>query len=88
MVNAHEKIRPFLRETPFPSYRTSVGISFYQRNHTPYIDGSVAYVSQVNGKIYYRAKNPDNPYVYKQIKNEPYEEALKIVQSRAAKNAL
>jgi hypothetical protein len=86
MINAHEKIKPFLRETPFPSYRTRVGISFYQRNNTPYIDGSIAYVSQVNGRIYYRAENPDNPYVYKQIKNEPYEEALKIVQSNAAKN--
>ncbi len=28
IINAHEKIKPFLRETPFPSSRTSVGISF------------------------------------------------------------
>jgi hypothetical protein len=86
MINAHEKIKPFLRETPFPSSRVKVGISFYQRNNTPYIDGSVAYVSQVNSRIYYRAENPDNRYVYKQIKNESYEEALKIVQSNSAKN--
>ncbi len=86
MINAHEKIKPFLRETPFPPYRTNVGISFYQQNYTPYIDGSVAYVSQINGRIYYRAENPDNPYVFKKIKNEPYEEARRIVQSNAAKN--
>lgn len=85
MINAHEKIKPFLRETPFPSSRICVGISFSKPNNTPYTDGSVAYVSQINNKIYYRAENPNNPNVYKQIKNEPYEEALKIVQSNAIK---
>lgn len=64
MINAHEKIRPFLKEPPFPYYRTKVGISFYKRNNIPYLDGSVAYVSHVNSKIYYRAENPDNPDVY------------------------
>ncbi len=86
MINVHEKIKPFLRETPFPSHRTRVGISFYPRNNTPYTDSGVAYVSQVNGRIYYRAENPDNPYVCKDIKDEPYEEARRIVQSNAAKN--
>jgi hypothetical protein len=86
MINAHEKIKRFLRETPFPYSRTNVGISFSKRNNTPYTDGSVAYVSQVNSRIYYRAENPDNPNVYKQIRNEPYEEALKIVQSNTVKN--
>lgn len=79
-VNAHQKIKPFLRENPFPFYRTRVGISFYKKNHNPYMDGSVAYVSLVNNRIYYSAENPLNPYVYKDIKDEPYEEALKIVQ--------
>jgi hypothetical protein len=87
IINAHQKIKPFLRETPFPSSRTAVGISFYRRNNTRYIDGSVAYVSQVNSKIHYRAENPNNPNVYKQIRNEPYEEALKIVLSNAIKNS-
>ena len=86
MINAHEKIRPFLKENPFPYYRTKVGISFYKRNNSPYLDGSVAYVSQVNSKIYYRAENPDNPDIYNQIKDEPYEEALKIVQNNSEKN--
>ena len=86
-INAHEKIKPFLRESPFPSRRTRVGISFDKRNNTPYLDGSVAYVSQVNSRIYYRAENPDNPDVYKQIKDEPYEEARKIVQANSDQNA-
>ena len=84
IINAHEKIRPFLRETPFPSYRAKVGISFYQRNNAPYMDGSVAYVSQIKGRIYYSAKDLGNP-VLKDLKDEPYEEALKIVQSDASK---
>jgi hypothetical protein len=85
MINAHEKIRPFLRETPFPSYRASVELSFYQRNNAPYMDGSVAFVFPAKGRIYYRAEDPGNPYIYKGLKDEPYEEALKIVQSDASK---
>jgi len=80
MINAHEKIKPFLRESPFPFYRTRVGISFYKKNNSPYVDGSVAYVSLVNSRIYYSAEDPSNPYVYKEIKDEPYEEARRIVQ--------
>jgi hypothetical protein len=87
MINAHEKIRPFLRETPFPSSRTHVGISFYKRDNTPYMDGSVAYVSHVNSKIFYAAENPDNPFIFKDLKDEPYEEALKIVQEADKKDS-
>lgn len=83
-INAHEKIRPFLREFPFPSGRTEVGISFFKRNNIPYIDGSVAYVSHIRSKIHYRAEDPDNPHLFKPITSEPYEEALKIVQENAA----
>ncbi len=85
-INAHEKIRPFLREKPFPANRTSVAIAFYNRNNKRYTDGSVSYVSQINSRIYYRAEDPANPYVYKHIKDEPYEEARKIVEKNAAKN--
>ncbi len=78
-INAHEKIRPFLREYPFPPKRTCVGISFYKPNNSSYMDGSVSYVSQVNSRIYYRAENPQNRYVYKDLKDEPYQEARTVV---------
>jgi hypothetical protein len=90
IINAHEKIRPFLREYPFPSNRASVSIEFItpkkqKRVFTLSTKSDVTYVLQAKNRIYYQAKNPDNPYVFKDLKNEPYEEALKIVQSNAAK---
>jgi hypothetical protein len=86
IINAHEKIRPFLREFPSPVSRTGVSISFYKKNNHPYMDGSVAYCSQIDGRIYYRAEDPNNPDIYKEIKDEPYEEALRIIQENATKN--
>jgi len=48
----------------------------------------VSHVFQARNKIFYQAENPDNPYVPKPIKDEPYEEALRIVQDNMAKNDL
>jgi hypothetical protein len=90
VINAHEKIKPFLRESPFPSSRAHVTISFRdpRKKRTPSVDDDVELVFQARNRIFYQAKNPDNPYLGKDIKNEPYEEALKIVQDNAAKNGL
>jgi hypothetical protein len=85
LINTHEKIKPFLRESPFPPMRARVGISFSKQNNKPYTDGSVAYVSQVNNRIYYHAEDPKNPYIFIDLKDEPYEEARKIVQKNALK---
>lgn len=83
IINAHEKIRPFLREYPFPSSRSRVSISFRdpKKKKNSFSDNDVAYVLQAKKRIYYLADNPDNPYVRKDIKDEPYEEALKIVKA-------
>ena len=82
MINKHEKIRPFLREYPFPSSRTTVAISFHKKNNSRYTDGSVSYVSQVRNNLYYCAEDPNNRYRFIDLKEEPYEEALKIVQPK------
>jgi len=86
MINAHEKIKPFLRESPFPASRTCVGISFCKKNNKPYIDGSVAHVTHINSRIYYCAEDPDNQYVYKDINNELYEDARKTVSKDILKS--
>lgn len=83
IINAHEKIRPFLREYPFPSSRACVSISFEKPSKTSPLSiksQNVKYVFQARSRIFYQAENPLNQYVYKDIKDEPYEEALKIVQ--------
>jgi hypothetical protein len=91
IINAHEKIRPFLRENPFPSSRARVSIRFItpkKQKKSPPSDDDVEFVFQARGRIFYQAENFDNPYLGKDIKDEPYEEALKIVQSNAAKKTL
>lgn len=88
IINAHEEIRPFLREYPFPPGRANVSIAFRnpKKKKTSSVDDDVILVFQARNRIFYRAKNPDNPYVHKRITDEPYEEALKIVQENVAKN--
>jgi hypothetical protein len=88
IVNAHKKIRPFLREYPFPPSRASISISFRdpKKVKTSSISNDVLFVFQTRNRIFYRAKNPDNLYVPKPIGDEPYEEARKIVRNNAAKN--
>jgi hypothetical protein len=84
IINAHEKIRPFLREYPFPSARARVSISFREpkkKKKAPPTNNDVEFVCHAKNRLYYLGHNPDNPYVGKDIKDEPYEEALKIVQS-------
>jgi len=88
IINTHEKIRPFLREYPFPPSRVDVAISFKnpkRKKKVPMADDEVAFVFQAKNKIFYRAKNPSSPYVFKAISDEPYEEAREIVYKNALK---
>jgi hypothetical protein len=88
IINAHEKIRPFLREVPFPPGRACISIFFdgsKKKKKPSAPDNDVEFVCHAKNRLYYQAHNPANPYVGKDIKNEPYEEALKIVQSNALK---
>jgi hypothetical protein len=48
-VNAHEKIRPFLKEYPFSWFGADIAISFYKpRGSSHYLDESVALVCSAN----------------------------------------
>jgi hypothetical protein len=89
IINAHEKIRPSLREYPFPASRARVSVSFREskKSKAREADNDVALVFQANGRIFYQAYTPENPHVAKDIKDETYEEALKIVQKDLAKNS-
>ena len=52
-VNAHEKIRPFLREYPFTPRRAGITIAFTKQNGCWSHDGSVVYVNTGKGNLYY-----------------------------------
>ena len=84
-VNEHEKIRPYLREHPFKPNRTMISVAFQDENGRYYIDGSVAYVSLIKGKIFYdTAKSATEGLL--EILEEPFEEAVKILQNTSPKN--
>lgn len=79
-INTHANLRPFLREYPFSVPRADVSIAFEnKKSGNFYDDGSVARVTQIGNKIYYRALNPTtNQFI--PLAEEPYEEALKKVR--------
>lgn len=89
IINAHEKIRPFLREYPFPPSRADVAISFREKKKlkTETTENNIAFVFQANNRIYYQAKNPKNCYLYSDIKDESYDEAQEIVYKNLLKKS-
>lgn len=84
-INQHEKIRPFLREYPFPPYRAEVSIQFKDQNDD-YPAGSIAYVSQIKNTIYFCIENPTKKNTIKEISSEPFEKAAKIVAQNPPHN--
>ncbi len=78
-INSHEKIRPFLKEYPFKADRAEVEVSFRKSDATPYTDGSITYVFQVDNKICYCIRNEQDAKIIL-LQEEPYNEALKIVK--------
>jgi cytochrome c556 len=86
IINAHEKIRPFLREYPFPANRAHVTLSFREKGKRFSTHSEVEFICHARNKLHYLGHDPEHPHVGKLIKEEPYEGALKIVQSNAVKN--
>ncbi len=84
-INAHEKIRPYLREFPFKSERVSVTISFSMPNGLRYSDGSVALVQPARNKIFYCTTDPFTKKLI-DLLEEPYAEAEQFVKERPPKN--
>ncbi len=81
-INTHKPIKPFLREHPFPSRRAEVSISFRKKNNEHEIDHSISYVTQLNNILYYCIEDIKKDKLVT-IYEEPYEEALKIVQNQS-----
>ena len=79
-INEHEKIRPYLREFPFPPDRAHVRISFQKEDDSFQSDGTVTIVSQARNKLFYSIANPFTERLV-HLAEEPYEDALKIVKN-------
>jgi hypothetical protein len=62
-----------------------ISFSVSKKKINPSSDNEVELVFHAKKRIYYQAHNYDNPFLGKDIKDEPYEEALKIVKTDVAK---
>jgi hypothetical protein len=81
-VNEHEKIRPFLKEYPFTSDRACISISFYTKKNNYYTDkDSVSRVFHSRDRLVYRTATENGERTLP-FYEEPYADALKLVQSK------
>jgi hypothetical protein len=78
MINADEKLRPFLHEYPFPASRIKLSISVRNPCGHRAADSPVAYVSLQGGYIYYDRYNLATGHL-EDICKEDYADALRIV---------
>ncbi len=83
-INSNEKIRPYLKEYPFPARCAQINVEFYNLANTSRCDGNIVLVSHLgqvkqNGWLTYRAAEvfSNLPYV---VHEETYDEAEKIVK--------
>ncbi len=91
IINEHEKIRPYLREYPFPPERVCLTFSFdHPKTKRSQSDGSISFVSHIGYTV--DAKNPNqNKLLYKRqdafndkiikLYSEPYDEAEALVEA-------
>lgn len=80
-VISNIKIQPFLIKTPFTIKDVEIIIYNHDKNGRSSYDPDVSVASISGGVLEYRSIDPDNPFNYKNIVEETYEEALKIYQN-------
>lgn len=80
IINNHEEIRPYLRNYPWDYNRTDIMIAFRDPRGKDYPEG-VRLILQAREQVFYFGpkKTPDEVGVT--VKEEPYAEAKKIVES-------
>ena len=81
VINAHEGIRPYLREYPFPQSRVNIGLRFRTPDAWCYTDGSVSKVFHARGKIFYHGQNGKESL---DLLEEFYEEGFAKVRNNVA----
>jgi hypothetical protein len=79
LINEDEKLRPYLCEFPFPTRGIEVSLSFNQKNGSYYPDNALAFITHINGILYYESRSLAMDK-FTPLHQESFEEALKIVQ--------
>ncbi|MBS0616537.1 MAG: hypothetical protein JSR58_08310 [Verrucomicrobia bacterium] len=87
IINSDEGLRPYLCEFPFPIDRAGISLSFCAFFGDSYVDGNMAYVMQVKGKLFYDACDPETGQ-FVRVLQETYEESKKEVESNFFGNPL
>ena len=80
IINSHEAIRPYLRDYPWDYRRAAIMIAFRDEYGEDYPEG-VRLILQGKDKVFYYGPKKHPKEVGVTIKDEPYEEAKKIVNS-------
>ena len=78
-VNAHVKIRPYLKTFPFEGAQVTIYIT--DKNRRNIYDPEIGVVSYREGEITYYTDDPENKWKYKTKIKETLEEAMQILQS-------
>ena len=84
-INSYKKIRQHLRNFPFNSKNLRFDIIFIEEPGKSVPENYIAYISLTEGKIMYANDKNDQ---LKVIRNESYEEAVKIVNENQPKETL
>ncbi|MES2345293.1 MAG: hypothetical protein V4494_05085 [Chlamydiota bacterium] len=85
-INSHERIRPYLREYPFPESRVHVTLSFCKPDNFAYADGSITDTHCTGSRIIYKVSDPNYKKAAIKILEEPYSEALAHVNKMVQVN--
>ena len=81
-INSNEKIRPYLIHYPFTPKDVEIRIFIHRPDHRDVPMGALTVVSEMDGQLVYKILQPD-PIVLKRIHEEPYEEAVEILEKSA-----
>ena len=83
----NENLKPYLSEYPFPTHRVKLRISFTDRRHFPYSDGSMERIVLEGDEITYFKEPPfikgkSYPLKNPAFAKESYQEAMRIVENK------
>lgn len=87
IVNADEKIRPYLCEYPFPTRGAQISLSFRTGLGLPCEDGNVYSIFQARDLIFYRAKDPESETSFPLLE-ESYSDAKQIASTLSSLSLL
>jgi hypothetical protein len=81
-VNTNERIKPYLKNYPFTAKNIEIAIFLKDKSRYEIYAPDFGVVSATNGKIEYRTTAAENPYRYKDIVIENFDEMLKKVNRK------